>query len=78
MEYASSWIKRCCIVEHGYHDPSFAHPVFSPQCQQAGAGWDVEDHRRFDAVGLIEVGDVAGPTKPVYAQSDNRVAGNGA
>ena len=49
-----------------------------PQCREAGAGGGGEDRLGVDAVGAVEIGDVAGLAKAVDAERDDRGAGDGA
>jgi hypothetical protein len=44
-----------------------------PQLREAGTGGGVEDRIRVDAVGAVEVGDVAGLANAVDTERDDRV-----
>src|ERR1700730_9813987 len=48
------------------------------QCQQAGARRSIEDRLGIDAVSPVKISDVAGLSKAVDAQRDDRVAGDSA
>ena len=48
------------------------------QRKQARAGRGVEDRLGIDAVGTVKISDVAGLSKAVDAQRDDRVAADGA
>jgi len=48
-----------------------------PQCSQAGTGGGVKDRIGVDAVGAVEIRDVAGLAKAVDSERDDRVAGDG-
>ncbi len=47
------------------------------QCRQTSTGCGIEDRVGVDAIGAVEVGDVAGLTKAVDPERDDRVAGDG-
>jgi hypothetical protein len=47
------------------------------ECGQAGAGGGIEDGFGVDAVGTVEVGDVARLAKAVDAERDDLAAGDG-